>query len=106
MQVARARLFAANYRQSAGLLLVQKRENRLDASHSYACCVDGSGGSLAQSILPGGRRAACTRRRPYYAPKGPAQYVLEMNVLHLPDFGVGDAGPAEVSSWTARVDLG
>jgi len=73
-----------------GLLLVQKRESRLDtAIHMLAVWMD-----LAVVWLNRYYRVVDVRHarawRPYYAPKGPAQYVLEMNVVHLPDFGIGD----------------
>jgi uncharacterized membrane protein (UPF0127 family) len=73
-----------------GLLLVQKKDSRVDASiHMLAVFMDlaivwiNTDGDVVDSRL-------ARRWRPIYVPQKPARYVLEMTPDRLVDFKVGD----------------
>ena len=73
-----------------GLLLVQNRDSRLDASiHMMFVWIDlavvwiNSAGEVVDVRL-------ARRWRPAYVPKGPARYILELNAARLGDFTIGD----------------
>ena len=73
-----------------GLLLVQKRDSRLDAAiHMLFVFTD-----LAVAWIDGSGVVVDTclarRWRPFYVPRRPARYVLEMNPDRLQDFHPGD----------------
>jgi uncharacterized membrane protein (UPF0127 family) len=73
-----------------GIVLVQKHENRIDASiHMFFMRMDltvvwvNSAYEVVDVIL-------ARRWRPMYAPKKPALYVLEISAERLPEFQTGD----------------
>ena len=73
-----------------GLLLVQDRLSRLDAAiHMFGVYTD-----LAVFWLDDEKkvvdRCLARRWRPFYIPKRPARYVLELAPERLKDFNVGD----------------
>ena len=73
-----------------GLLLVQKRQNRLDAAiHMLGVWTD-----LAVVWLDEEQKVVdrCLARswRPFYIPQRPARYILELSPERLADFEVGD----------------
>ncbi len=73
-----------------GLLLVQRRDSRLDAAIHMICVftdlavawIDSSGVVVDTCLA--------RRWRPFYAPGLPARYVLEMNSERIHDFRRGD----------------
>lgn len=74
-----------------GLLLVQPRDSRFDASiHMLFVFTD-----LTAVWINGARRVVDVQRarawRPAYWPKSPARYVLEADPAHLNDFSIGDS---------------
>lgn len=88
------RLFGLSFRRrlsfNEGLLLVQARENRLDASiHMLGVWTD-----LAVAWINTDREVVdvrlARRWRPAYLPRRPARYVLEMSPARLNDFRTGD----------------
>ncbi len=73
-----------------GLLLVQARQNRLDAAiHMFGVWTD-----LAIIWLNNEKEVVDCRLarswRPFYLPKHPARYILELSPERLTDFKVGD----------------
>ena len=73
-----------------GLLLVQERESRMDAAiHMFFVWID-----LAVVWIDAAKRVVdvkmARRWRPFYMPRGPARYVLELNPECLNNFVVGD----------------
>ena len=89
-----SRLRGLTFRRSLpddeGILLVQSRENRLDAAiHMLFMWMD-----IAVVWLNGQKRVVdiCLARRwhPFYVPKAPASYVLELSPARLANFAVGD----------------
>jgi uncharacterized membrane protein (UPF0127 family) len=90
----RCRLRGLTFRRSLvsqeGLLLVQKKDSRVEASiHMLAVFMDlaivwiNTDGDVVDSRL-------ARRWRPIYVPQKPARYVLEMAPDRLADFKVGD----------------
>jgi uncharacterized membrane protein (UPF0127 family) len=88
------RLIGLTFRKSIpsgwGLLLVEKRENRLDtAIHMLGVWTD-----LAVVWIDSRKKVVdvrlARRWRPAYVPAHPAKYVLEMAPEHLNDFHIGD----------------
>jgi uncharacterized membrane protein (UPF0127 family) len=88
------RLRGLTFRRSVssqeGLLLVQKKDSRVDATiHMLAVFTDlavvwiNSDGGVVDLRL-------ARRWRPIYIPKSPARYILEMAPDRLADFQVGD----------------
>ena len=83
-------MFTKPVASDQGLLLVQDRENRLDASiHMFFVNYD------LGTIWLDGRgmvvdRCLARRWRPYYAPARPARYILEINPSRLAEFLPGD----------------
>src|SRR3972149_3815408 len=82
--------FRCRLPENWGLLLVTKRDSRMDSSiHMLAMWIDLSvvwitdGGVVADVRL-------ARRWRPAYFPRRPARYVLEMAASHLEDFHIGD----------------
>ncbi len=73
-----------------GLLLVQKRENRMDAAiHMLFVLIDLTVAWVnADHEIIDVRLAR--RCRPFYMPQKPAMYVLEASAERLPEFKVGD----------------
>lgn len=81
-----------------GLLLVQERESRVDASiHMLFMQLD-----LAVIWIDSQERVVDTRLaqrwKLSYFPKSPARYVLELGVERLDDFSVGDQLKIETSA--------
>jgi uncharacterized membrane protein (UPF0127 family) len=73
-----------------GLLLVQPRENRIDASiHMFFVNYDLGTVWIDNSDCVVDRCLA-RRWRPYYAPSRPARYILEINPARLDEFIPGD----------------
>ena len=73
-----------------GLLLVQDRENRLDAAiHMLGVWMDLAVVWMNASQVVVDVRLA-RRWRPVYLPVQPARYVLEMAAEHQADFKIGD----------------
>jgi uncharacterized membrane protein (UPF0127 family) len=88
------RLRGLTFRRSLGsgdgLLLVQGRESRLDASiHMIGVFIDLGVIWLNQDNVVVDARLA-RRWRWIYLPKSPAQYVLEVSVERLDEFRIGD----------------
>lgn len=88
------RLRGLTFRRSLGkdeaLLLVERRESRLDASiHMLAVFID-----LAVVWLDNNKEVVDTRLarrwRPAYFPRRAARYVLEFSASRLADFQIGD----------------
>jgi uncharacterized membrane protein (UPF0127 family) len=82
--------FRRSLADDEGLLLVQKRENRSDAAiHMLFVWID-----LAVIWINSNREVVdvqlAKRWRPFYIPKAPAQYVLEISPAHLSEFNAGD----------------
>jgi uncharacterized membrane protein (UPF0127 family) len=82
--------FRRNLEPDTGLLLVQKKENRLDAAiHMLFMWID-----LAVVWIDSGMQVVdvqeARRWRLMYLPQRPAQYVLELSVYRQVDFAVGD----------------
>jgi len=82
--------FRRDLAETEGLLLVQKRENRSDvAIHMLFVWIDltviwiNSDYEIVDVQL-------AKRWRPFYMPKAPAQYVLEISPLRFSEFQVGD----------------
>jgi uncharacterized membrane protein (UPF0127 family) len=74
----------------AGVLLVQGRDSRVDAAiHMLFVFMDlgvawiNEAGAVVDTCL-------AKAWRPFYAPRQPARYVLEMNPARLVDYHVGD----------------
>jgi uncharacterized membrane protein (UPF0127 family) len=73
-----------------GILLVQSRDSRVEAAiHMLGVLTD-----LAVVWISAAGEVVdlCLARRwhPFYAPRRPARYILEMNPCHLKDFQIGD----------------
>jgi uncharacterized membrane protein (UPF0127 family) len=73
-----------------GIVLVQKRENRTDASiHMFFMRMDltvvwlNSAYEVVDLVL-------ARRWRPVYVPQKPARYVLEISTERFPEFRIGD----------------
>jgi uncharacterized membrane protein (UPF0127 family) len=86
----RGLMFRRSLAAEEGLLLVQSRENRLDAAiHMLFMWVD-----LAVVWINAASEVVdvrlARRWRPIYVPTRPALYVLELAEGHLADFKVGD----------------
>ena len=86
----RGLMFRRSLAADEGLLLVQRRENRLDAAiHMLFMWVD-----LAVVWINASREVVdvrwARRWRPIYVPTQPAMYVLELPIGHLENFKVGD----------------
>ena len=86
----RGLMFTSRLAPDSGLLLVQGRDSRLDASiHMLFMAID-----LAVVWINKEQEVVdvCLARRwqPAYIPKKPACYVLEMHPERLPDFNIGD----------------
>lgn len=82
--------FRRNIRPDQGLLLVQSRDSRVDASiHMMGVFMD-----LAVIWINNEGQVVDTRlaRRwgLFYAPKGPSRFILEINPIRLNDFKEGD----------------
>ena len=82
--------FCKNLPADQGLLLVQSRDSRLEASiHMMFVWIDlavvwiNSAGEVVDVKL-------ARRWRPAYVPQRPARYILELNAARLADFTVGD----------------
>ena len=82
----------------SGLLLVQGRDSRVDAAiHMLGVFTDlaivwiNQAGEVVDTCL-------AKRWRPFYAPRRPARYVLEMNPGRYRDFHVGDRVSFEYES--------
>jgi uncharacterized protein len=76
--------------EDQGLLLVQHRDSRVDASiHMMFVWIDlavvwiNSAGEVVDVRL-------ARRWRPAYVPRRPARYILELNAARLDDFVIGD----------------
>jgi len=83
-------MFAKPLPIQVGLLLVQPRENRVDAAiHMLGVRMD-----LAVVWIDNNKKVVdlvlAKRWRPLYVPSRPARYKLEMNADHLSDFEIGD----------------
>ena len=96
----RGLMFTRSMQADSGLLLVQSRENRLDAAiHTLFMSMD-----LAVIWINNNEEVVdiclAARWRPAYIPKQPARYVLETRPDRLPDFNIGD----KVSIHEAWVD--
>jgi len=86
----RGLMFRRRIAFNEGLLLVQKRQNRLDAAiHMLGVYTD-----LAVIWLNDEKEVvdSCLARswRPFYVPKCPASYILELSPERLVDFCLGD----------------
>lgn len=82
--------FRRSLTDGEALLLVQKRENRSDAAiHMLFVWID-----LAVIWINSAHEVVdvqlARRWRPFYIPKAPAQYVLEMSSTRLSEFRQGD----------------
>ena len=82
--------FRRNLAPSEALLLVQTRQNRLDAGiHMLGVLTDlavfwiNENGDVVDLCL-------ARRWKPFYIPRQPARYVLEMAPERLPEFRIGD----------------
>lgn len=83
-------MFRRSLAADEGLLLVQKRDSRLDASiHMFFMCIDlaviwiDSSGQVVDTCL-------AKRWHPAYLPAKPASYILETSVKNLDVFQIGD----------------
>lgn len=86
----RGLMFTAPLPHNVGLLLVEERESRFDASiHMFFVNYD-----LAVIWINRSHHVVHTclarRWRPFYMPSSPARFILEMHADHLADFKVGD----------------
>jgi uncharacterized membrane protein (UPF0127 family) len=86
----RGLMFTRSLPPDSGLLLVQGRDSRLDASiHMLFMAID-----LAVVWINKNQEVVdvCLAQRwhPAYTPKKPACYVLETHPERLPDFNIGD----------------
>jgi uncharacterized protein len=86
----RGLMFRRSIPDQWGLLLVEKRESRVDTSiHMFFVWFDlavvwiNNAGEVVDVRL-------ARRWRPFYAPRRPARYTLEMAARHLQDFQIGD----------------
>jgi hypothetical protein len=86
----RGLMFRAHIAEDEGLLLVQPRENRLDASiHMFFVFTDlaviwiTAGGDVVDTVL-------ARAWHPAYFPKEAAKYILELSPDRLGEFKVGD----------------
>ncbi len=86
----RGLMFRNNLAPHEGLLLVQKRASRMDASiHMLFVFMDlgvvwiNGDGQVVDTIL-------ARAWRPAYTPKAAAQYILEINPDRLTDFRIGE----------------
>jgi uncharacterized membrane protein (UPF0127 family) len=82
--------FRRSLAEDEGLLLVQKRENRSDSAiHMLFVWID-----LAVIWINSNHEIVdvqlARRWRPFYMPKAPAQYVLEISPARLSEFQAGD----------------
>lgn len=82
--------FRRNLNPGQGLLLVQTRDSRVDASiHMLGVFTDlaviwiNTAGQVVDICL-------ARRWRPAYVPKSAARYILELNPSRLQDFRIGD----------------
>jgi uncharacterized membrane protein (UPF0127 family) len=82
--------FRRTLRMDQGLLLVQGRDSRVDASiHMLGVFMDlaviwiNNAGQVVDTCL-------ARRWRPAYVPKQPSRFILEINPHRLSDFKVGD----------------
>jgi uncharacterized membrane protein (UPF0127 family) len=86
----RGLMFQPGIKRRHGVLLVQERENRIDAAiHMLFCNFE-----LAIIWINSENKVVDTclarRWRPYYMPARPAKYILETHPDHLPEFQEGD----------------
>lgn len=86
----RGLMFTSQLPHNLGLLLVEKRESRLDSAiHMFFVNYN-----LAVVWIDHNHQVVDTciarRWRPFYMPSTPARYILEMHEDHLADFNVGD----------------
>ncbi|RLD09172.1 MAG: hypothetical protein DRI56_04740 [Chloroflexota bacterium] len=86
----RGLMFRKRIAFNEGLLLVQNRQNRLDAAiHMFAVMTD-----LAVIWLNNEKKVVDCQLarswRPFYIPKSPARYILELSPERLADFKTGD----------------
>jgi uncharacterized membrane protein (UPF0127 family) len=86
----RGLMFRSRLAPDEGLLLVEKRENRLDASihmlfvfMNLAIIWINTDGVVVDSVQ-------ARAWYPAYFPKCPARYILEVNAAHFGEFSVGD----------------
>jgi len=83
-------MFRKNLAADHGLLLVQKRESRLDAAiHMLFMRID-IGVVWVNSDLEVVDLRIARRWRPFYIPKAPAKYILEIAVDRFNEFNLGD----------------
>ncbi len=82
--------FRRSLKPQEGLLLVQPRENRLDAAiHMLFMRIDLTVVWINENKVVVDIQKA-RRWRPFYVPKQPARYILELADSWLPSFQVGD----------------
>ena len=82
--------FRRSLKPQEGLLLVQPRENRLDASiHMLFMRMDLTIVWINENKIVVDIQKA-RRWRPYYVPKQPARYILELSESWLSSFQIGD----------------
>ncbi len=86
----RGLMFRHDLGQAEGLLLVQTRESRIDASiHMFFVYMD-----LAVIWIDSEKNVVDTLLarswRPAYAPRKPAKYILEIHPARLNEFHIGD----------------
>lgn len=84
-------MFSPPLEADRGLLLVYKRENRMEAAiHMLAVKTDLAIAWLNHDLIVVDRRLA-RKGKLMYVPSAPACYVLEMNPCRLMDFYCGEA---------------
>jgi len=86
----RGLMFRSKLAREEGLLLVEARDNRLDTSiHMFFVFMDlaviwiNSEGKVVDKIL-------ARAWRPFYAPRQPARFILEIHPDRLSEFTIGD----------------
>ena len=83
-------MFSKELQPDAGIILVDSAESKLNASiHMFFMNYDIAVLWLDKDLVIVDKTLA-KRWRPYYAPKSPAQYVVELHTSRISDFSVGD----------------
>jgi uncharacterized membrane protein (UPF0127 family) len=83
-------MFTSSLEQDSGLLLVQDRENRLDAAIHMFFVGYNLGAVWLNSSGEVVDRCLARAWRPFYMPRKPALYTLEIHPNRLSEFNPGD----------------
>jgi uncharacterized protein len=89
----RGLMFRSKLDQGSGLLLVQPKDSRIDSAiHMFFVFMDlgviwiNSDGVVVDIVL-------AKAWRPFYSPRSPARYILEIHPTRLDEFKIGDEVP-------------